>query len=232
MIEKIKDKWYFIVIGILSICVIASSYFAYTMYECCQNKNNEEEVLAINTNEESEVVESKNIEKTFFVEVKGYVKKPGVYEIKDGMIINDVIKMSGNFKSNAYTNNINLSKKLNAEMVIYVYSKTEYSKLNEKIIEVKETCNCKEYDIKECIDNGSSVINVGETNENNNNNLVNINTASKEELLTISGIGDSKASKIIEYRELNGLFSTIEDIMNVSGIGESIFNTIKESITV
>ena len=71
-------------------------------------------------------------------------------------------------------------------------------------------------------------------NEDNEeeNKLVNINTASKEELLTITGIGDSKAEAIISYREENGDFKAIEDIKNVSGIGDSLFEKIKEFITV
>ena len=61
---------------------------------------------------------------------------------------------------------------------------------------------------------------------------ININTASKEELMTLAGIGESKADNIIKYRQENGSFSSVEDLTNVSGIGESIFNKIKDSITV
>lgn len=185
-----------------------------------------------------------------FVDIKGAVKTPGVYEVSKDAIINDVIKKSGGFKSTAYKNNINLSKKVQDEMVIYVYTKSEIAK--EKAEEVKEkntkesdVCNTKTYDITDCIDKKDSIINSNDkapdnkennsTNSNNNeseNKLININTASLEELMTITGIGESKAKAIISYREENGKFPDINCITNVSGIGDSVFAKIKDSITV
>lgn len=75
---------------------------------------------------------------------------------------------------------------------------------------------------------------VSESSENpsEENILININTASKENLMTLSGVGEGTAEKIIKYRENSGYFNTIEDIMNVQGIGESKFNNIKNDITV
>lgn len=70
------------------------------------------------------------------------------------------------------------------------------------------------------------------TDEEANSGRVNINTASKEELLTLSGIGESKATQILSYRESNGGFQKIEDIMNITGIKEGVFNKIKDYITV
>lgn len=70
------------------------------------------------------------------------------------------------------------------------------------------------------------------TEEDVNSNRLNINTASKEELMTLSGIGESKATQILSYRESNGKFHAIEDIMKISGIKEGVFNKIKDYITV
>lgn len=70
-----------------------------------------------------------------------------------------------------------------------------------------------------------------ESDEEGESSIVNINTASVEKLSTLSGIGKSTAEKIVKYREENGYFNSIEDIMNVSGIGESKFNSIKDDIT-
>lgn len=70
------------------------------------------------------------------------------------------------------------------------------------------------------------------TQNTKNSSLVNINTATTKELLSITGIGESKASNVIKYREENGNFSSIEDIKNVSGIGDSLFEKIKKYITV
>ena len=71
-----------------------------------------------------------------------------------------------------------------------------------------------------------------EEGEESNSKMVNINSASVEKLLSLNGIGKSTAEKIVKYREENGYFNTIEDIMNVSGIGESKFNSIKDNIEV
>ncbi len=180
--------------------------------------------------------------KEFSVEVKGAVNAPGVYKVFDNYIINDVIKMAGGFKSDAFTDNINLSHHLEDELVIYVYTKNEYKKNNTV---VSSTCNCPTYDISICTDNKSSIITSNSEDVNNNDNIsnnkeesskvngkVNINTASKKELMTLSGIGEDKANDIINYRNNNGLFKSIEDIKKVNGIKDGTFNKIKDSITV
>lgn len=190
--------------------------------------------------EQKEIVE--DTKKEFSVEVKGAVNAPGVYKVLDNYIINDVIKMAGGFKSDAFTDNINLSHHLEDELVIYVYTKNEYKKNNTI---VSSTCNCPTYDISKCTDNKSSIITSNSESVDNNDNIsnnkeddnkvngkVNINTASKTELMTLSGIGEAKANDIINYRNNNGLFKSIEDIKKVNGIKDGTFNKIKDSITV
>lgn len=230
-----------LIINGLLICI--SGYFGYSLftYECeaCNQDN-----LVLSDNENDNQMKSK-----WYVDIKGAVKNPGVYEISKENIINDIIKLAGGFSKNAYKNNINLSKKVSDELVIYVYSKSEYQKLNkeeEKIVE----CNCPTYDISDCTSNGSSIIVndnlepsnnimedsnnsliVDDKNEDNSKKLININTASLEELTTLNGIGESKAKAIIEYRNKTK-FQTIEDIKNISGIGDKAFEKIKDYITV
>lgn len=183
-----------------------------------------------------------------YVEIKGAVAKPGVFEITDETIVNDIVILAGGFNDNAYTNNINLSKKLNDETVIYVYTKYEYSNLkkeNIKEVIIEKECICPEIDISSCEGNGSSLIegkpnnNLNDESKNDNipseettNKLININTATKEELMTLDGIGDAKADKIILHRTENGMFTKIDDIKLVSGISDALFEKIKDSITV
>lgn len=158
----------------------------------------------------------------FFVDIKGAVKRPGVYLVEEGTIVNDVIKLAGGLKSNATTKNINLSQLVKKEMVIYVYTKNEITK--QKVEQINDvTCTTNIIEIKENIPN--------EVTTQEQNKLVNINTASKEELMSLPNIGSSKADSIIIYRKDNK-FNTIEDIMKVSGIGESYFEKIKDYITV
>lgn len=108
-------------------------------------------------------------------------------------------------------------------MVIYVFSKSEMSKMN-NTIKTDTACTTNVINYDNCITTEKKAT---ETSTS----LVNINTASKEELMTVSGIGASKADSIIAYR-IKTPFSKIEDIMNVSGIGESLFDKIKKYITV
>ena len=169
------------------------------------------------------------------VDIKGAVKKPGVYSVDSNKRVIDVIKLSGGLKSNANTNYINLSAKVKDEMVIWIYTSSEIKKMklesssSEYMI---KSCNCPVVDNTACISNSNSNKKGNTSNSNNSNNIVNINTASIEELITLDGIGESKAKSIIDYRNKNGNFSKVEDIMNVSGIGESAYNKIKDHITV
>ena len=153
----------------------------------------------------------------WYVEVKGAVKKPGVFNVSEGIIVNDVIKMAGGFNKNAYTNNINLSKKVSDELVIYVYTKSEY----QKSVSVSNNVINKPNDIT----SGDIVVTPSE-------GKININTASLDELSKLPGLGEKKAQTIIEYRNTNGLFKAIEDITNVSGIGTATYEKLKELITI
>mgnify|MGYP003299127979 CR=1 FL=1 len=199
----------------------------------------QKEEIQYNSDTPIEVDDETTITDNFFVEVKGAVKNPGVYSASSSNIINDIINLAGGFNNNAYTNNINLSKRVSDELVIYVYTKYEYQANNKK--DEKKDCVCPTYDISDCTNNTSSIIVPDSSNKNEDSNsassesnskqLININTASKNELKTLSGIGDAKADAIIEYRSKNA-FTKIEDIKNVSGIGEAAFEKIKDHITI
>ena len=212
---------------------------------------NADKKVALEKNEVNDKLDDKCYEevRNIYVDVKGAVKKPGVYLLNEGDMVNDAITAAGGLTKNGVTSNINLSKKVSDQMVIVIYTKKElinFSKVtSNNIMEnlPKDECNCPTYEINEC--NGSSIINTDKEAEGNmqeesndekimqnKEEKVNINTASKEELLTLSGIGDTKALAIIEYRNSNGGFSCIDDIKNVSGIGDSLFAKIKENITV
>lgn len=220
---NLEEKFKNILIIILGLVTLVLSIFVFVVW------NNRED----NTCVEAEVVEKKEevftegetVIEEYVVDIKGAVKKPGVYRISKGSIVNDVIKMAGGLKSNASTTYINLSYELKNHDVINIFTKTE-AKNNV----IKEVCNCDDVIISDC--NNSSIVTDGEVSANNGlSDKVNINTASLEELLNLNGVGESKAIAIIEYREKNK-FTNIEDIKNVSGIGDSLYNKIKDYITV
>lgn len=175
--------------------------------------------------------DSSNYIELIKVDIKGAVKKPGVYEISSDKRVVDVISLAGGLKSNANTNYVNLSTKLQDEMVIWIYTNEEISKLELEKSSVKymiKECNCPTVDNTTCLNNNSNTSNEKSTKDN----LININSATIDELKNLPGIGESKAKQIIEYRNSNGNFKSIEDIKNVSGIGDALFNKIKTSIKV
>jgi len=194
----------------------------------------------INSASETGIVEDTSKEKVLYkVDIKGAVKKPGVYELEENSIVNDVIKAAGGLKNNASTKYVNLSKKISDEMVIYIYTVNQVKNLN---VTSTETCKSSTIDISNC--EGSSIIesngnsNSSSSSSNNStnsgttsNSKISINNGTKEELMTLSGIGEAKALAIIKYREENNGFQKLEDIMNVSGIGEAAYNKIKDYIT-
>jgi len=240
----VKAYWTYILIALLSLLLIGITVFIFVSSDE-QKDIIKDDIACLEPAKEI-------IEDTFYVDVKGAVKKPGVYQVNSTDIINDAITLAGGFSKTAYTKNINLSIKIKAEMVIYVYTKTEYKKLTTKVVEQVE-CQTNTYVINDCIENGSSVItsndndmessstttvnseeiiNEPENSTSNETKLISINSATLDELMTLDGIGESKANNIIKYREEVGLFKTKEEIKNVSGIGEAAFEKIKDSITV
>ena len=154
------------------------------------------------TNNKDEKAENKHDEK-IFVDVKGAVKHPGVFETTKDKRVKDLIEEAGGLLDDADTSTLNLSQKVKDQMVIYVLKHGEKP--------------------KQMSDGGSS---------SSNTDVININTANKEQLMKISGVGKTKAEAIISYREKNGDFKKKEDITKVRGIGKATFEKIKDKIEV
>lgn len=170
------------------------------------------------------------LKKYFKVDIKGEVVRPGIYTLEEGLRVNDVIEMAGGLSNNANTSVINLSKKIEDEMVIIIYSnyQVNHFKDTKKDLEV-EVSNCKKNNETDLENDACIKL---DSNDSNSSGTISINTGTVEELMTISGIGKSKAENIIKYREEHGQFKEIEEIKNVEGIGEGLFDKIKENITV
>src|SRR5574344_802554 len=168
-------------------------------------KVNNSEIITNNEEENSYLEETSDDSKptsneitTIRVDVKGEVNKPGVYILNKGEIILDAINMAGGLTKKANTSDINLSKELTNEMVIMVSSNATNKSIN-------------------------SQNNISSNNQSSKtSSKVSINTGSLSELMTLTGIGEAKAKNIISYREKNGLFKKIDDIKNVTGIGEAL----------
>lgn len=231
-------------IGAVFICIILIFLILFKYY--LNNINNnfddslssdvaDEELIGLEVDEESDSVTEVIEEMFYYVDVKGAVNQPGMYMIEQGMRVNDAIELAGGVCDNADTSLINLARKVKDEMVIIVYTRDEVIRSNTKF--VMDTSINDSYDnVNDALvyveDDSSSDNSNDSVEEDNEVKLVNINTASLEELVSLEGIGNSKAEAIISYRETNGKFETIEDILNVSGIGNSVFEKIKDYITV
>lgn len=177
-------------------------------------------------------------QKKIKIDIKGEVLNPGVYELNEGDRVIEAVNISGGLTNDADTTLINLSKNLKDEMVIIIYNKYEIDKLKEEknkkevIIEyIEKECECPDNINDACITDNKESEEKEESKEENNKKI-SLNEGTLEELMTIPGIGETKAQSIIEYRTQNKEFKTIEEIKNIKGIGESTFEKLKDFITI
>ena len=186
-----------VVIGILTL-------FFLVVFSGCENNKNS--VSLESENETKTRQEIATEAKDLYVYVTGAVKKPGVYAVKQGSRVFEVIEKAGEMTKAAKKDYINQAETVADNQNINIITKKQYKKLisNEK-------------------------------NQNNDNKTgsgkININSADVAELTGLSGIGEAKAKAIIQYRNENGNFTNIEDIKKVSGIGDALFKKISNEIT-
>jgi len=219
--ELLKDKKKMGILIILAI-VLFTFGILYLKSGFKELKKNDTESIFVDDTENTDistVTSSNNVksnkevtiavkDKSIVVEIKGEVKKPDVYTLNENAIVKELIEVAGGLTENADLSNINRAKKLQNHELVYIANKNDIT--------------------REGI-NTNSELNTSNS-QGISNNIVNINTATIEQLKTLDGIGDSKAKSIIEYREQNGGFKLKEDIKNVTGIGEKMFEKIKEQI--
>lgn len=152
-----------------------------------------------------------------YVDVCGHVKNPGVYRLTGESRVYEAIEKAGGVTKDAAAASVNQAERLTDGQQIYIPSKAEQ----------KESCENGAYTSA-----GESVNGNMKAGGDVDNGKVNLNTASKEELLSLTGIGDVKADSIIKYREEHGSFQSVEDIKKIEGIKDGVFNKIKDQITV
>ena len=252
--EKLKV---FILNKKVIISVIALLLLSLISFIVISNITTSKGKITVDTKVEEKLVssEEQKVQEYILVDIKGEVKTPGVYKLPVNSRVIDAIEASGGLTKKAVTTYINLSKTLKDENVIIINSKSELKKIEEKknIEEIKINDNSsvsvktsdvitndvdkvKEETTTESVtktpEEGSSSANEISSEQKKETTSVNINESSIEELTTISGIGESKAKAIIEYRTTNGPFKSVEEIKNVSGIGDKLYDKIKAYITI
>ncbi len=213
-----KQKILLIIISI-ALFIFLFIYIYKNLYE---SENSSEIILNNDINQiQNEQVNEKigiiNEKEKVIIHVVGEVNSPGVVTLEEGARIIDAINAAGGKTEEADLSKINLAYVVEDGTQIYI------PRINE---------NLNQVELISTEAGQSVVINNSNINEEENNTKVNINTANKEKLETLPGIGETTAQKIIDYREQNGKFTKIEDLQNVSGIGEAKFNSLKDKITV
>lgn len=207
--ELLSKRQKIILIGILIFIIGIIMYYCYIQYQ----------TIDIDSQEIEQEEKNKNIVKIekedtqeIIVHISGAVKKEGIIKIRQGGRISDAIEAAGGLNENASLKSVNLAYIVEDGQKIYIPTKEEEQEIE------------NEYTIIQEGNNNNKISTKGEQEK------VNINKATQTELEELPGIGSSTALKIIQYREENGRFQTIEDIKKVNGIGDAKFNNIKEYI--
>ncbi|MEM5568256.1 helix-hairpin-helix domain-containing protein [Aerococcus viridans] len=199
--------------GLSKNSVVSSSAVSGIANEISREEANEE------VNEESETNANSAPNETWYVDIKGAIKVPQIVPVTPGMRVHDVVEMAGGVTGEADQSRVNLAQLVTDQMVIYV------PKVGEEVSPSTETLvadsQVTESAVSESSGDGTS-----------DGDLVNINTADTTMLQTLSGIGEKRAADIINYRETNGLFETVDDLDQVSGIGEKTMEKLRPLITV
>ena len=212
------------IILLITSILILFSLFIYIYKKLYETEKESEILLNNNANEiqniqDDEKIQINNEKENVMVHVIGEVNSPGVVKLEEGARIIDAIQAAGGKTEEADLSKVNLAYVIEDGTQIYI------PRINENLNQVELISG----------EAGHSIIVTNtktQDNENQQNSKVNINTANKEKLETLPGIGETTAQKIIDYREQNGKFNKIEDLKNVSGIGEAKFNSLKDKITV
>lgn len=233
--ENLNKKQKIILGVIIAIIVSAVFYYVYVIKDKESNSiSTIDEIISVNNNSTNDVenIDTNNeyTEESFsdeiiMIHVAGSVNKEGIYELKANSRVADAIDKAGGLKENAYIDKINLAYILEDGMKIYIPNINEKDSYNMMSNDYTDNYITKGNKINS---NSSADISKNKTDTKK----ININIATQTELETLPGIGTSTALKIINYRNEQGKFTKVEDIKNVSGIGDSKYNQIKDLICI
>ncbi len=240
-IRKHLKLFTIILIIILTISYLLLKYYLNneSIVNLFEEKDSPDKTITENIiqNNDINITETPLIANKVKVDIKGEVKNPNVYELENNSRVIDVINLAGGLTENADTTLINLSKQITDEMVIIIYSKKEVEDMNkdnivikEVIKEVEKECNCPNITNDACITK-DDISSQDETTQNAEGELINLNNCTIYELENINGLGQTKAQAIIDYQKEKG-FNKIEDLLEVKGIGQTIYEKIKDYFTI
>jgi len=204
----VSDNWRKLLFPVLAVAVVA----VFLLIPRGQANDSEQILFPELPDLIEEVVEESvlpiHVPTILVVDVKGAVVRPGVYTLQEGDRLIDAINAAGGYRPEADSRMLNHAMKLSDEFLVYVPVEGEEVPV------------------------GETNLVVGAADTQAKDGTVNINTADESQLMTISGIGPSKASAIIKYRDEHGPFTATESLMKISGIGKKTFEKLENQITV
>lgn len=249
-LEWLEDhkRQIFIIGGILLFILLLLGIILWKFYFHTNLKDKHEDIVLVEENGKGDIptTDDKSLEDSenkedinlVTIDIKGAVHNPGIYQIDNTSRVNDALNLAGGVRNDADLSVINLSKKVFDEMVIIIYTKDEvnnFIEVKKEEEEKQEKCVITYENVVNdaCICDENTISNSSTSTEvTDDTSMISLNQATKEELMTLTGIGESKALLIIEYRETHNGFQTIDEVKNIKGIGDSIFEKIKDRITV
>lgn len=209
-LKQLPKKWLLLGSGVFMVILITLLVGIYLMV----NKEPQvdttmwEETSLNTTTEVATDATKERAETMIYVDIKGAVKVPGIYQLKNQQRIWDALALAGGVSEEADTTQVNYAQKVKDQMIIYVPKKGE--PVPQSLETLQESAPAQQ----------------------NQEEKINLNTATEAELQTISGIGAKKAQEIIRFRDEQGPFKTVEELKNVPGIGEKTVERLKDMLTV
>lgn len=209
-LKQLPKKWLLLGSGVSIVILITLLVGIYLMV----NKEPQvdttmwEETSLTTTAEVATDATKERAETMIYVDIKGAVKVPGIYQLKNQQRIWDALALAGGVSEEADTAQVNYAQKVKDQMIIYVPKKGEA--VAQSLETLQESAPAQQ----------------------NQEEKINLNTATEAELQTISGIGAKKAQEIIRFRDEQGPFKTVKELKNVPGIGEKTVERLKDMLTV
>ncbi|WP_010581124.1 helix-hairpin-helix domain-containing protein [Liquorilactobacillus vini] len=223
--EFLEENRARIVVILIAIGLIIGGVFWYSYQQTNLTSGSEIKLTKTKSSNKdaATVTKSSSRAPTFYVDIKGAVQKPGVYRMTSQQRVNDVVLAAGGFLTNADQNQVNLSLKLYDQQIIYVPIKGE--------IQDQSLPTTIEQTPTEAATASSGAVTASAAESSVTTTKFDLNTATKEQLMQINGIGEKKAELIINYRQEHGQFKQLDELKDISGIGDKTLEVLKENLT-
>ena len=235
--DRIRELWeenrsrIIVILG--GILLVLGGIFWYGLQQVSLKNQSSLKLAQASSNQQTSSVQTKNKlstnsspSKILYVDIKGAVKNPGVYPVSGQQRVNDIVKAAGGLLEQADQNQVNLSLKLQDQQIIYIPFKGESAakKLPTTVDQSPATTSTSTAITAASQDQTAAV-------SSQTASKINLNRATKEQLMQINGIGEKKADLIISYRQEHGQFKQMEELKDISGIGDKTYEVLKEDLT-